>query len=103
MHRAPPAASVISLPTRTWVYSRVRSNLFGISIVSAVITFNKVIWEIISHLYDKYVYMPKTDEEWIKEYKGFIKNYEIPCVGAWEGFHVYVSTRLKNYYSFKNR
>ena len=26
-----------------------------------------------------------------------------PCVGAWDGFHVYVSTKLKNFYSYKKR
>ena len=26
-----------------------------------------------------------------------------PCVGAWDGFHVHVLTRLKNHYSFKHK
>ena len=26
----------------------------------------------------------------------------IPCVGSWDRFHVYTSTKLKSYYSFKN-
>ena len=29
--------------------------------------------------------------------------YEIPCVGAWDGFHVCVSNNLKNNFSFKNK
>ena len=32
-----------------------------------------------------------------------MENYEFPCVGAWDGFHVNVCSRLKNYYSFKTR
>ena len=35
--------------------------------------------------------------------KGFIENYEFPCVGASDGFHVYVSSKLKNFYNFKHR
>ena len=30
-------------------------------------------------------------------------NYEFLCVDAWDGFHVHVATKLKNYYSFKNQ
>ena len=32
-----------------------------------------------------------------------MENYEFPCVGAWDGFHVHVSTDLKNHFSFKNK
>ena len=32
-----------------------------------------------------------------------MENYEFPCVGAWDGFHVHVSTHLKNHFSFKNK
>ena len=39
--------------------------------------------------------MPRTDDEWEEELRGFIENYGFPCVGAWDGFHVYVSTHLK--------
>ena len=35
--------------------------------------------------------------------KGFIENYEFPCIGAWDGFHVYMSIELKLFYSFKKR
>jgi hypothetical protein len=45
----------------------------------------------------------RTAEEWSHELKGFIENGEFPCVGAWDGFHVYVSTTLKICYSFKKR
>ena len=58
---------------------------------------------LISTLFNECVELPDTDDGWIAEYKGFIENYEFPCVRAWDGFHVHVSTKLKNYYSFKNR
>ena len=35
--------------------------------------------------------------------KTFLENYEFPCIGAWDGFHVQAATSLKNYYSFKNK
>ena len=35
--------------------------------------------------------------------KEFIENYEFPCVVAWDGFHVIVSSKLKGYYSFKKK
>ena len=33
----------------------------------------------------------------------FIENYEFPIVGLCDGFHVYVSSKLKPYFSFKKR
>ena len=51
-------------------------------------------------LYDIYVKLP---DDWKKELTGFIENYSFPCVGVWDGFHVYVETKLKSYYSFKKR
>ena len=47
--------------------------------------------------------MATSEEEWIAAGKGFMENYEFPCVGVWDGFEVHVSTHLKNYCSFKNR
>ena len=35
--------------------------------------------------------------------KGFSENYAFPCVGAWDGFHIYFNRNLKNYCSFKKR
>ena len=32
-----------------------------------------------------------------------MENYELPCAGAWDGFHVYISSKLKSYFSFKKR
>ena len=47
--------------------------------------------------------MPRTAEEWSEELKGFIENWEFPCVGAWDCFHVYVSVTLKSFFSYKKR
>ena len=56
---------------------------------------------LVARLYNVYVKLPLTEEEWELELRGFIENYESPCVGAWDGFHVYVSFKLKQFYSFK--
>ena len=55
------------------------------------------------HLFHEVVCLPQTEDEWASECKGFIENYEFPCVGAWDSFRVHVACRLKNYYSFKNK
>ena len=33
-------------------------------------------------LYNCYVRLGTTDEEWQSEIRGFLENYEFPCVGA---------------------
>ena len=78
-------------------------DLFGISESTACKFFNRVCRLLVSSLYDRYVRMPETDDEWEAEVRGFLENYEFPCFGAWDGFHVYITTKLKNYYSFKKR
>ena len=55
---------------------RVICDLFGVSIGSAVATFNKVLREVNSQPFNEYVHMTTSEEEWIAEYKGFIENYE---------------------------
>ena len=77
--------------------------LFVVSISLASETFNKVCRVLVAASYDQYVTLPKRNEEWESEVKGFIENYEFPCVGAWDGFHAYVSSKLKSFYSFKKR
>ena len=66
-------------------------------------TFNFVCRILVAKFFDRYVRLPETDEEWEAEMKGFIENYEFPCVGVWDGFHVPVSTKLKSFYGFKKR
>ena len=85
------------------VYHSTLSQLFGVSIWLAIETFNKVCRVLFTTCYDQYVTLPKTDEKWESEVKAFIENYEFPCVSAWDGFHVYVSSKLKSFYSFKKR
>ena len=63
--------------------------------------FNNVIKCRVVTVYDKFVCLPITEAYWANECKGFIENYEFPCVGEWGGFHVRVASRLKNYFSFK--
>ena len=77
--------------------------LFGVSISLASETFNKICTVLVAASYDQYVTLPKTDEVWASEVKGLIDNYEFPCVGAWDGFHVYVRSKLKSFYGFKKR
>ena len=48
-------------------------------------------------------YRPATNDEWADELKGFMKNYGFPCIAAWDGFHVYLSTHLKQYFSLKKK
>ena len=73
------------------------------SISLASVTFNKVYRVLVATLYNRYVKLPRTDQEWESELKGFLENYELSCVGAWDGFHAYVSSKLKSYFSFKKR
>ena len=79
------------------------SQLFDVSRSLASVTFNKVCRVLVATLYNRYVKLPRTDEEWEVELKGFLENYVFPCVDALDGFHVYVSSKLKSYFSFKKR
>ena len=47
--------------------------------------------------------LPSTEEEWKNELKSFLKDWGFACVAAWDGFHVYICSNLKNFYSFKKR
>ena len=69
-------------------------NVFRISESLATQTFNHVVRELVVNLFDEYVKMPSTEQEWTNEIKGFIESYEFPCIGAWDGFHVYVCSNL---------
>ena len=57
-------------------------------------TFNHVVREIAVNLFEEYVKLPSTEQERINKIKGFIENYEFPCIGAWDGFHVHISSKL---------
>ena len=70
-------------------------DLFGVAPSTAAVIFNKVCKVLVSTLYDRSVYLPRNTDEWIHELEKFLEDWEFPCVGAWDGFHVYISTKLK--------
>lgn len=78
-------------------------DLFGVAAPTAHCIFMDVCKAIVKNLYDRFILFPRTSEEWKQEMQAFLENWEFPCVGAWDGFHVYVSTALKNFYSYKKR
>ena len=55
------------------------------------------------NLFDECVKTLSTEQKWINQIKGFIENYELTGIGAWEGFRVYVCSKVKNHYNFKHR
>ena len=67
-------------------------DLFGVSVSAASKFFNKICRLMVISLYDRYACLPTNDEEWQNEIRGFLENYEFPCVGAWDGFHVYINS-----------
>ena len=81
-------------------YSTV-GDLFGVALSTACTIFSSVINVIVQSMYDGLVMLPQGDEEWRKELTSFIEDWEFPCVEAWDGFHVYISCHLKNFFSFK--
>ena len=83
-------------------YSTV-GDLFGVAESTAAVIFNGVCKILVSTFYDQFVKLPEHSAEWKQELQNFLENWEFPCVGAWDGFHVYVCTKLKNYFSFKKR
>ena len=78
-------------------------DLFGVAESTAHVIFLDVCKAIVAHLYDRLVYLPRNESEWKDELQKFLEDWEFPCVGAWDGFHVYVTTELKNFYSYKKR
>ena len=78
-------------------------DVFGISESFASQTFNQIVGDLVVNLFHEYVKMPSTEQEWINEIKGFIENYEFPCIGAGDDFHVCVCSKLKNHCNFKHK
>ena len=76
------------------------ADIFGVSEPLACQFFNHVCRILVARLYNENVYMLSSEEEWQAELWDFIENYEFPCSGACDGFHVYTTTKLKQYYSF---
>ena len=77
------------------------SNLFGESVSAASKFSNKICRLMVVSLYDCYVHLPTTDEEWQIEIRGFLENCEFPFVGTRAAFYVYINSQLKNYFSIK--
>ena len=67
------------------------SDLLGVPVSAASKFFNKICRLMVVSLYNGYVRLPTTDEEWQNEIGGFLENHKFPCVGAWAGFHVYIN------------
>ena len=65
------------------------ADIFVISEPLACQVFNYICRILVARLYEKDVYMPNSDEEWQKERGGLIENnYEFPCVGSLDVFHI---------------
>ena len=54
-------------------------------------------------MYHTFVALTKNQAEWETELKNSIENYQFPCVGGWNGLHVYVCSKLKSCFSFKKK
>ena len=103
-----PSPTPLSTQLPVWLYRLAHGcsyltvgDLFGIAAPTAYCIFMDVCKVLVHIFYDRMVYMPRRAEEWSHELKELIENWEFPCVVAWDGFHVYVSSTLKNFYSYK--
>ena len=79
-------------------YSTV-GDLFGVASSTACQIFNEVIRVIVQVFYDEYVTLPTTEDGWKAELNALLKD----CVGAWDGFNVYIRSNLKKSFNFKKR
>ena len=70
-------------------------DLFGLAAPTAYCIFQDVFKALVKNLHERFVFLPRTSKEWSQELQGFLENWEFPCVGAWDNFHMYVSTTLK--------
>ena len=78
-------------------------DLFGVAPSTACTIFTHVTRVIVQKLCDQFVVLSRTQKESKEELKFFLEDWEFPCVGAWDGFHVYISSHLKNFFCFKKR
>ena len=58
--------------------------------------------EFVTRLFNGFVKLQTTEDEWVKEIIGFIENDKFPRTGTLDEFHVFAETKLKNFYVFKN-
>ena len=96
-----PSPTPLSTQLAVWLYRLAHGcsyltvgDLFGIAAPTAYCIFMDVCKVLVHIFYDRMVYMPRRAEEWSHKLKGFIENWEFPCIGA-------VSSTLKNFYSYK--
>ena len=55
-------------------------DLFGIAAPTAHCIFLDVCKAIVKNLYDRFVFLPRTSEEWSQELQGFLENWEFPAL-----------------------
>ena len=53
--------------------------------------------------YDEYVTLPTTEDRGKAGLDALLKEWRFPCLGAWDGFHVYISSNLNKFFNFKKR
>ena len=53
--------------------------------------------------YDEYVTLSITEDRGKVGLDAFFKEWGFPCLGAWNRFHVYISSNLKKFFNFKKR
>ena len=56
-------------------------DVFGVSESLGCKTFNKVVRVLVATMYDVYVSLPVTEQQWMEELTGFIENYGFPGMG----------------------
>ena len=57
-------------------------DIFGISESLGCKTFNKVVCMLVATMYDVYISLPVTEQQWMEELTGFIESYGFPYVGT---------------------
>ena len=72
------------------------SDLFGVSVSAASKLFNKICRLMFVSLNDRYVRLSTIGEEWQMKFV-FFRELRVPLCSAWDGFHVYINSQLRNY------
>jgi len=47
--------------------------------------------------------LPTTEDGWKAKLNAFLEDWRFPYIGAWDGFQVYISSNLKNFFNLKKR
>lgn len=102
-HPTPPATQLalcLYRPAHRCTFLTV-GDLFGVGKSTAHIVFQDVCKAIVEYLCGRFVYLPRNLRGRSQELECFLASWDFPCVGAWDGFHIYISTKRKNFYSYK--